>query len=59
VEVAGFVDSVSIAGDEILLNLSSGQRVPLDQVTEIIDPEIVRVGNPEDEVDNPDESTPA
>ncbi len=44
---AGFVDSVLITDDKVLLNLSSGARVPLDQVEEIIDPDIVRINNPD------------
>ena len=64
-ESAGFVDSVLVTGDKILLKLSSGAYVPLDHVEEIIDPEIVRIGTPTDgetggtdETDETDESTP-
>ncbi|MCA9293666.1 MAG: hypothetical protein KDA20_07625 [Phycisphaerales bacterium] len=56
-DAAGFVDSVLVTSEQVLLNLSSGARVPLDHVEEIIDPEIVRVGNPPEEA--PTESTPA
>ncbi len=62
-EVAGFVDSVTITRDGIQLNLSSGYTVPLDGVQEIIDPDIIAIGDPDDgsgdPVDGPDGDEPA
>ena len=61
VESAGFVDSVIVNGDSVLLNLSSGAQVPLDQIEEIIDPELVRIRDPEavDDEAPADDETPA
>lgn len=61
VEVAGFVDSVTITRDGIRLNLSSGYSIGLDQIQEIIDPDIIAIGDPDspdDPVDEPDETDP-
>lgn len=41
-ETAGYVDSVSITRDGTILNLSSNTRVPLKNLTEIIDPELLK-----------------
>ncbi len=46
-DVAGFVDSVTITRDGIRLNLSSGYSVALDAVQEIIDPDIIAIGDPD------------
>lgn len=43
VESAGFVDSVRITNAGTKLLLSSGVQVPLDRVTEVIDPAIIGV----------------
>lgn len=40
-ETAGYVDSVSITRDGPVLNLSSGTRVPLKSLTEVIDPSLL------------------
>lgn len=56
-DAAGFVDSVLVTDKQVFLNLSSGARVPLDHVEEIIDPEIVRVGAPPE--DAADDGAPA
>jgi len=57
------VDSVTITRDGIQLNLSSGYTVPLDGVQEIIDPDIIAIGDPDDgsgdPVDGPDGDEPA
>ncbi|MFI4853601.1 MAG: flagellar hook capping FlgD N-terminal domain-containing protein [Phycisphaerales bacterium JB065] len=55
-EVAGFVDSVSITREGIKLNLSTGYTVDLDAVDEIIDPDIIAIGDPDDDgdVEEPD-----
>lgn len=57
-EVAGFVDSVTITRDGIRLNLSSGFSIGLDNVQEIIDPDIIAVGDPDDDSDEPSGGTP-
>jgi len=41
-ETAGYVDSVSITRDGTILNLSSNTRVPLKNLSEIIDPELLK-----------------
>ncbi|MFU8830073.1 MAG: hypothetical protein ACNA8P_11670, partial [Phycisphaerales bacterium] len=46
-EVAGFVDSVTITRDGIKLNLSSGFSIGLNRISEIIDPDIIAIGNPD------------
>lgn len=43
-EIAGFVDSVSVTRDGVLLNLSSGAVLSMDDLTEIVDPALVRAG---------------
>lgn len=56
-EVAGFVDSVTITRDGIRLNLSSGYSIGLDSISEIIDPDIIAIGDPDvpdEPVDEPD-----
>ncbi len=40
-QAAGYVDAVRITGEGVILALSSGQEVALDQVTDIIDPAII------------------
>lgn len=42
----GFVDSVSITRDGIVLNLSSGQSLNVNQVEEIIDPALIGISDP-------------
>lgn len=37
----GFVDSVLVTREGVVLNLSSGAKVPLSQVVEIVDPDLV------------------
>lgn len=49
VEVAGFVDSVSITREGVRVNLSSGFTVPFDRVSEIVDPAIIGIGGNEGE----------
>lgn len=41
-ETAGYVDSVSITRDGPVLNLSSNTRVALKNLTEVVDPELLR-----------------
>ncbi|MEM8835407.1 MAG: flagellar hook capping FlgD N-terminal domain-containing protein [Planctomycetota bacterium] len=38
---AGFVDSVSVTRDGVILNLNGGSRVAFDQVDEVIDPTLL------------------
>lgn len=63
-DVAGFVDSVTITRDGIQLNLSSGYSISLDGVQEIIDPDIIAIGDPDapdapgEPVDENDETDP-
>jgi flagellar basal-body rod modification protein FlgD len=45
-DAVGFVDSVSITRDGIVLNLSSGQSVNVDQVEEIVDPALIGIADP-------------
>jgi len=45
--VAGFVDSVTITREGIRLNLSSGYSIALDAVQEIVDPDIIAIGDPD------------
>jgi len=55
-EVGGFVDSVSVTDDGAHLNLGSGFVVPLEYVTEIVDPALIEVADDPDggdEVDDP------
>ncbi len=58
-EVMGFVDSVTVTREGIRLNLSSGFSIALDAVREIIDPDIIAIGDPnspEDPADPVDET---
>lgn len=53
---AGFVDSVSVTRDGVVLNLNGGSRVEFDQVDEVIDPALLgddelTDGDPIDDVD--------
>jgi len=50
-QTASFVDSVSISRNGSILNLSNGLRVPIENVTEVIDPSLVSF-EPPDEVDD-------
>jgi len=56
---ASFVDSVSITRFGTVLNLSSGARVPLDQVDEVIDPDLISLTRPEDDAAADDGSAEA
>lgn len=60
--VVGFVDSISVTDNGTLLNLSTGDRLPFENVDEIIDPSLFNDGEdgptPVDETDPTDE-TPA
>ena len=44
VETAGYVDSVSITRDGPVLNLSSGSRVPIANLDEVVDPALLAGG---------------
>lgn len=41
VDVAGYVDSVSVTRDGVTLNLSGGFKVPLDRLEEVVDPALI------------------
>lgn len=45
-DAVGFVDSVSITREGIVLNLSSGQSINVNQVEEIIDPALIGIADP-------------
>lgn len=47
--VAGFVNSVAVTDDGVLLNLGSNVLVPLDRVQEIVDPDLIQITPPDDE----------
>ncbi len=46
VRTQGFVDSVSVTRNGAVLNLSSAQRVPLDRLEEVIDPDLITTQPP-------------
>ncbi len=46
VRTQGFVDSVTVTRTGALLNLSSGLKVPLDRLEEIIDPALIGIAPP-------------
>lgn len=56
--VAGFVDSVTITREGIQLNLSSGFSIGLNNITEIIDPDIIAVGDGPGSGDTPPSDNP-
>lgn len=43
----GFVDSVSVTREGAVLNLSSGLRVPMERLEEVIDPELITTEPPD------------
>jgi flagellar hook assembly protein FlgD len=45
--VGGFVNSVNVTTDGVLLNLGNNIRVPLKNVEEIVDPELVQPAPPQ------------
>lgn len=49
-QTASFVDSVSVSRNGIILNLSNNARVPLENVSEVIDPALISL--------RPDEEDP-
>lgn len=53
-QTASFVDSVSITRNGSILNLSNGLRVPIENVTEVIDPDLVSF-EPPDETEGTEE----
>lgn len=42
----GFVDSVSVTRNGAVLNLSSGLRVPMERLEEVIDPDLITTDPP-------------
>ncbi len=60
--VVGFVDSISVSREGTTLNLSSGDRLPFNNVDEIIDPSLFNDGEdgptPIDESDPPADDPP-
>lgn len=53
VEVRGYVDSVSVTKDGIMLNLSTGFTVAMDKLTRVIDPALVQPGPNNPPTENP------
>lgn len=47
-DVAGYVDSVSVTRDGVILNLSGGFKVPMNRLVEVVDPELVG-GSPDNQ----------
>jgi flagellar basal-body rod modification protein FlgD len=56
-DAAGFVLSALKQGDEIRLELSSGQLVPLENVEAVIAPELIGGGDPPPDEQSSEEST--
>lgn len=47
-DVAGYVDSVSVTRDGVVLNLSGGFKVPMNRLVEVVDPDLVG-GSPDNQ----------
>ena len=57
--VGDFVDSISVTSDGSLLNLTSGFRVPLENLEEIIDPALIQIDDGSGDDPAPVDETPS